>query len=71
MRAVIQRVSEASVSIEGRIAGSIGRGFLVLLGVHDSDTVTDADYMIKKISGLRIFEDEQGKMNLSLSQGEN
>lgn len=68
MRAVVQRVSEASVTIEGREAGRIGRGFLVLLGVHASDEKADADYMIKKISGLRVFEDGNGKMNLPLSE---
>lgn len=68
MRAIVQRVSEASVSIEGRTVGSIGRGFLVLLGVRVSDELRDADYIIKKISGLRIFEDAEGKMNLPLSE---
>ncbi|MBO4563485.1 MAG: D-tyrosyl-tRNA(Tyr) deacylase [Clostridia bacterium] len=67
MRAVVQRVSSASVETEGREAGRIGRGFLVLLGVHTTDEKKDADYIIKKISGLRVFEDENGKMNLSLS----
>ena len=68
MRAVIQRVTEAKVTVSGRVAGSIGRGFLVLLGVHADDGTTDADYIIKKISGLRVFEDENGKMNLSLKE---
>ena len=67
MRAVVQRVSFASVTIEGKVCGSIGKGFLVLLGVHTSDEKADADYIIKKVSGLRVFEDEAGKMNLSLS----
>lgn len=67
MRAVVQRVLEASVSVDGRTVGSIGRGFLVLLGVNVKDEVKDADYIIKKLSGLRVFEDENGKMNLSLS----
>lgn len=66
MRAVVQRVSEASVSVNGEVLGSIGRGFLVLLGVHTSDEIKDADYIVKKISGLRVFEDEAGKMNLGL-----
>lgn len=66
MRAVVQRVSEASVKIGGAAVGSIGRGFLVLLGVHTSDTEKDADYIIKKLSGLRVFEDAEGKMNLGL-----
>lgn len=68
MRAIVQRVSSASVSIEGSVCGSIGRGFLVLLGVHVGDEISDADYIIKKVSGLRVFEDENGKMNLSLSE---
>ena len=67
MRAVVQRVREASVSIGGEAVGSIGQGFLVLLGVHSSDERKDADYIIKKVSGLRVFEDGEGKMNLSLA----
>ena len=66
MRAVVQRVNEASVSIGGAAVGSIGKGFLVLLGVHTSDTEKDADYIVKKLSGLRVFEDAEGKMNLGL-----
>ena len=68
MRAVIQRVSRASVEIDGETVGSIGKGFLVLLGVHSTDVIADADYIIKKVSGLRVFEDADGKMNLSLKQ---
>ena len=68
MRAVIQRVTEAAVTIDGETVGSIGRGFLVLLGIHGNDEKADADYIIKKVSGLRVFEDAEGKMNLSLSQ---
>ena len=67
MRAVVQRVTEANVTINGECAGSIGRGLLVLLGVYTGDETADADYMIKKISGLRIFEDPDGKMNLGLA----
>lgn len=66
MRAVVQRVLSAEVTVGGAAVGSIGKGFLVLLGVHVSDEMTDADYIVKKLSGLRVFEDEQGKMNLSL-----
>ena len=66
MRAVIQRVIEASVDVEGRLVGEIGRGLLVLLGVARDDTKDDADYLAEKIANLRIFNDEQGKMNLSL-----
>lgn len=67
MRFVIQRVQHASVTIEGRLAGKIGQGFLVLIGVADTDTKEIADKMIKKLLGLRIFADENGKTNLSLS----
>lgn len=66
MKAVIQRVASASVSTQERQLGAIGHGFLVFLGVADTDTKDDLDYMIRKITGMRIFEDEQGKMNLSL-----
>lgn len=67
MRFVIQRVTEASVTIDGEISGKIGKGYLVLIGVADTDTKEIADKMIRKMIGLRIFEDEQGKTNLSLS----
>jgi len=66
MRAVVQRVKRAGVTIQGEVTGEIGRGLLVLLGVSSSDAETDADYLVEKIVGLRIFEDEAGKMNLSL-----
>lgn len=66
MRFVIQRVSQASVTVDNRIIGSIGRGFLVLIGVCDTDTKEIADKMIRKLTGLRIFEDADGKTNLSL-----
>ena len=67
MRFVIQRVTEASVTIDGEISGKIGKGYLVLIGVADTDTKEIADKMIRKMIGLRIFEDEQGKTNLSLT----
>ena len=67
MRFVIQRVTEASVTIDGEISGKIGKGYLVLIGVADTDTNEIADKMIRKMIGLRIFEDEQGKTNLSLA----
>ena len=66
MRFVVQRVSESEVEVDGETLGKIGRGFMVLLGVCDSDTREIADKMVKKLLGLRIFEDGQGKTNLSL-----
>jgi len=66
MRAVLQRVSEARVRVAGETVGEIGRGLLVLLGVGQGDAEVDARYLAEKSAGLRIFEDEQGKMNLSL-----
>jgi D-tyrosyl-tRNA(Tyr) deacylase len=65
MRAVVQRVSEARVSVSGRTVGEIGKGLLVLLGVGREDHEGDADYLAEKIAGLRIFADEQDKMNRS------
>ena len=67
MRFVIQRVSEASVSVDGQIIGQIGKGFMVLVGVAQTDTEAIADKLVRKMAGLRIFEDEQGKTNLSLA----
>ncbi len=67
MRAVITRVTEASVTIDGNITGKIGKGFLVLLGVHKDDTEKEADRIADRICGLRVFEDEAGKMNISPS----
>ena len=66
MRFVIQRVSESEVKVDGEVLGKIGKGFMVLIGVSNSDTKEIADKMIKKMLGLRIFEDENGKTNLSL-----
>lgn len=65
MRAVVTRVKEARVDIGGETVGSVGTGFLVLLGVHVSDTEADADYCADRVCGLRVFEDAEGKMNLS------
>lgn len=67
MRFVIQRVTHASVTIEEKVAGKIEKGYLVLIGVADSDTKEIADKMIRKMLGLRIFEDENGKTNISLA----
>ncbi|MDO5033359.1 MAG: D-aminoacyl-tRNA deacylase [Eubacteriales bacterium] len=68
MRALVQRVSEAAVSIEGGQAKGIGQGFLVLLGVGSQDTKAEADKLWRKIANLRIFPDEEGKTNLNLAQ---
>ncbi len=65
MRAVVTRVTEASVTIDGAEYSRIGRGFLVLLGVHVSDTAAEADHIVDRICGLRVFEDANGKMNVS------
>lgn len=67
MRAVVQRVSKASVTVNGEITGQIERGFLVLLGVEQGDTQDDVIYLAQKTVGLRVFEDVEGKMNLALS----
>jgi D-tyrosyl-tRNA(Tyr) deacylase len=66
MRAVIQRVSSASVSVGGAMAGEISRGYCILLGIHREDTDEDLEWMVSKVTQLRVFEDSEGKMNLSL-----
>ena len=66
MRLVIQRVLESSVSVDGKVVGSIGKGYMVLCGVEDGDTKDDLKYCIDKTVGLRIFEDDAGKMNRSI-----
>ncbi|MDG2167739.1 MAG: D-aminoacyl-tRNA deacylase [Opitutales bacterium] len=66
MRAVVQRVSKASVAVEGEHRGTIGQGFVVLLGIERSDTEADLDWLANKVPQLRVFEDEDGKMNLDL-----
>lgn len=66
MRAVVQRVTESRVEVDGTVFGKIGRGLLVLIGVGDDDAESDADYMAEKIAHLRIFRDEREKMNLSV-----
>ncbi len=67
MRAVVQRVSEASVTVDGQVVGQIGRGFLVLLGITHDDGEKEAVYLARKIAGLRIFENDEGKMNLDVA----
>src|SRR6266849_5588474 len=66
MRAVVQRVTRASVTVDGKIIGEIGNGLVILLGIARDDTKLDAAYLVEKISSLRIFDDEDGKMNLSV-----
>lgn len=66
MKFVVQRVTHASVTVDGNVIGKIGQGFMVLIGVSDEDTKETADKMVKKLLGLRIFEDENGKTNLDL-----
>jgi len=70
MRAVVQRVKYASVTIDEKVVSKIDNGFLVLLGVHEDDTENDAEYLAKKCSGMRIFEDDEEKMNLSVKDVE-
>lgn len=67
MKFVIQRVTHASVTVDNETIGKIGKGFLVLIGVGQNDTRAEADYLVKKMTALRIFEDESGKTNLSLA----
>jgi D-tyrosyl-tRNA(Tyr) deacylase len=66
LRALLQRVSQARVTVDGRVVGAIGRGFVILLGVTHDDGTSQAEWLANKIAGLRIFEDEAGKMNLGL-----
>ncbi|OAV43555.1 D-aminoacyl-tRNA deacylase [Lewinella sp. 4G2] len=66
MRALLQRVTQASVTIAGEVSGQIGPGLLILIGIEDADTSADIDWLCKKISGMRIFGDEEGKMNRSV-----
>lgn len=70
MKFLVQRVSEALVRVEGQVVGSIDRGYLVFIGITHTDTEAEADYLIKKLLGLRIFEDEQGKTNRSIQDVE-
>ena len=66
MRAVVQRVSRASVTIEGAVKSQIGAGFLILVGICDEDTNEDVEWLVKKIANLRVFDDEDGVMNRSV-----
>ncbi len=66
MRAIIQRVTQASVQVDGKIQGAINNGLLVLLGIEENDTIADVEWLSKKVVQMRIFSDEQGKMNLSV-----
>ena len=66
MRAVVQRVKQSSVTVEERVTGQIGQGLMVLIGVEEGDTEKDAEYIAKKVSALRVFDDEEGVMNLSV-----
>lgn len=68
MRIVLQRVSSAAVTIDGRVAGAIGRGFCLLVGFTHGDTATQVDWMADKVAGLRLFSDAEGKMNLGLEE---
>lgn len=68
MRAVIQRVTQAEVTIDQKSVGKINQGFMILLGIHESDSEEDVAYLVRKISKLRVFEDETGKMNLSIQE---
>lgn len=68
MRAVVQRVTRASVTVKGEVVGQIRRGLVILLGIGHDDTKHDADYLVQKIIALRVFDDSEGKMNVSLSE---
>lgn len=67
MKVILQRVSEASVTVAGNQLGAIEQGFMLLVGVQDADTDAELDYLVRKITNLRVFEDQAGKMNLSLT----
>ncbi|MGG7164363.1 D-aminoacyl-tRNA deacylase [Clostridium ihumii] len=66
MRAIVQRVKNSRVEVENKIIGSIDKGFNVLIGISNEDTKEDIDYIVRKVTGMRVFEDENGKMNFSL-----
>lgn len=66
MKIVLQRVSEASVTVDGSVIGKVGQGFMLLIGITHEDTMADVDYLVEKILSLRVFEDGEGKLNLSI-----
>lgn len=66
MKFVIQRVTNASVKVDGKVVGKIDKGYMVLIGIKQDDTILEADYLVKKLINLRVFEDQNGKMNLAL-----
>lgn len=66
MKLVVQRVKESKVTVEGQVIGSINEGFLVLIGISNNDTKESVDYLVKKLINLRVFSDDEGKMNLSI-----
>lgn len=66
MRVVLQRVSSASVTVDGQELGAINQGYMLLVAIQDADTEAELDYLVRKVTGLRVFEDEAGKMNLSI-----
>ena len=68
MRVVLQRVSSASVTVDDQELGAIGEGYMLLVAIQDADTEAELDYLVRKITGLRVFEDEAGKMNLSIQE---
>lgn len=66
MRFVVQRVTKASVKVDGKVVGKIDKGYMALIGIKQDDTISEADYLVKKLINLRVFEDQNGKMNLAL-----
>lgn len=68
MRIVVQRVTESSVSVDGKVVGAVGKGYMILVGVEDADTQEDADWLARKVAALRVFDDEAGVMNLDIRQ---
>lgn len=67
MKALLQRVSSANVTVDGRVVGQIEKGFVILLGITHSDTISEAEWLANKVAGIRLFEDDAGKMNLALA----